>query len=63
MKLNLDLEECEKVRNLKAKTCGIYLIQNTVDGQVYVGQSVDVKRRMYGHLTALRSGLISKVNP
>jgi group I intron endonuclease len=33
----------------------IYRIRNLVDGKVYVGQAVNVKKRMYRHLWELRS--------
>ena len=35
---------------------GIYAIQNTMNKKVYVGQSVDVGSRLYGHLSELRDG-------
>jgi group I intron endonuclease len=33
----------------------IYRIRNLVDGKVYIGQAVNVKKRMYRHLWELRS--------
>lgn len=30
----------------KIKTCGIYLITNTINDKVYVGQSIDIERRI-----------------
>lgn len=36
--------------------CGIYMIQNKVNGNIYIGQSVDVYNRWKEHLCALRGG-------
>lgn len=36
--------------------CGIYLIRNTVDGKVYVGQSSHINRRWREHKKAMRLG-------
>jgi group I intron endonuclease len=33
---------------------GIYLIKNMINGKVYVGSTVNAKRRKYSHFTALR---------
>lgn len=33
---------CDAIRN---NCCGIYLIRNNVNNKVYIGQSVDIKRR------------------
>lgn len=30
-------------------TCGIYIIKNTINDKVYVGQSVDIEHRFYAH--------------
>lgn len=38
------------------KIMGVYYIKNTVTGQIYVGSSVDINRRLNGHLSALRKG-------
>lgn len=35
-------------------TCGIYMIQNTVNGKIYIGQAVDIERRWVEHKTELR---------
>ena len=35
-------------------TCGIYMIQNLVNGKIYIGQSVDIERRWGEHKTRLR---------
>jgi group I intron endonuclease len=35
---------------------GIYCIRNTIDGKMYVGQSVDIKRRFHVHRCALKQG-------
>ena len=37
-------------------TCGIYLIRNTVNGKVYVGQSSYINRRWREHKKAMRLG-------
>lgn len=36
---------------------GIYIIKNTYDGKVYIGQSVDVKRRIRDHKRLLKFGI------
>lgn len=36
---------------------GIYIIKNTYDGKVYIGQSVDVKRRLRTHKRLLNLGI------
>lgn len=38
------------------KICGIYGIVNTANGKWYVGQSVDLKRRIDAHLNNLKLG-------
>jgi len=38
----------------KEKLCGIYCIENLVDGKGYIGQSKDIKRRFICHLSNLR---------
>lgn len=35
-------------------TCGIYIIQNLVNGKMYIGQSVDIERRWGRHRSELR---------
>ena len=40
----------------RVKISGIYLIVNTVNGKVYVGQAVDIQRRWRRHKTDLRGG-------
>lgn len=37
------------------KKCGIYIIKNTVNDMVYIGQSVDIKVRWYAHITAAKN--------
>jgi group I intron endonuclease len=36
---------------------GVYMIQNTANGKVYVGSSMDVPRRFSQHLRQLRQGV------
>ena len=36
------------------KICGIYKITNTLNGKVYIGQSVNVQERFYEHKRKLR---------
>lgn len=38
------------------KVMGIYYIENSVNGKRYIGSSVDIKRRLAGHLNNLRKG-------
>lgn len=44
----------EKISKILGKitTCGIYKITNLKTGECYIGQSVDVKKRIYDHLKA-----------
>ena len=35
---------------------GVYFILNTKNGKKYVGSSVDINRRLRGHINALRKG-------
>ena len=35
--------------------CGIYMIKNSINGKVYIGQSADIKKRWIKHKTALNS--------
>lgn len=35
-------------------TCGIYMIQNRVNGKMYIGQAVDIERRWVDHKSGLR---------
>ena len=35
-------------------TCGIYMIQNLVNGKMYIGQAVDIERRWGRHRSRLR---------
>ena len=35
-------------------TCGIYMIQNKVDGKIYIGQAVDIEKRWQRHKGDLR---------
>lgn len=37
--------------------CGIYCIRNTVDGKLYIGSSLNIKRRWNGHRSQLRRGV------
>ena len=36
--------------------CGIYLIQNIIDGKIYIGQAVDIGLRWSSHLSLLQAG-------
>ena len=33
-------------------TCGIYKIENKINGKVYIGQSIEIERRWQKHLNA-----------
>ena len=35
-------------------TCGIYMIQNKVNGKIYIGQSVNIEKRWKNHKSELR---------
>lgn len=41
---------------MSEKVCGVYFIKNTVNEKFYVGSSVDINRRLKGHLSSLRNG-------
>ncbi len=38
---------------MKNKICGIYYIKNTLNNNIYVGQSINIKARFYAHKSAL----------
>lgn len=46
---------------MRKKVVGIYIIENTLRGKVYVGQSVDVSKRLTTHMGTLRKG--AHINP
>lgn len=37
-------------------TCGIYMIQNKINGKMYIGQAVDIEKRWGEHRSGLRGG-------
>ena len=37
-------------------TCGIYMIQNTINGKIYIGQSIDIELRFKSHKNKLERG-------
>jgi group I intron endonuclease len=39
---------------------GIYAIENTVNGKIYIGQAQDVYRRWHAHMTASRAGKMAR---
>ena len=41
-------------------TCGIYKIENLINGKVYIGQSIEIERRWQKHLAATDDFLIHK---
>ena len=38
-----------------SKICGIYIIKNTINDKVYIGQSVNIQARWYAHCASARS--------
>ena len=38
------------------ETSGIYMIKNKINGKVYIGQSVDIKKRWSSHIRNLENG-------
>jgi group I intron endonuclease len=43
------------------KICGIYKIENIINGDIYIGSSIDVLRRWRQHIATLRLGKGSKI--
>lgn len=41
-------------------TCGIYKIENLINGKVYIGQSIEIEKRWQKHLNAKDDFLIHK---
>lgn len=41
-------------------TCGIYKIENKINGKIYIGQSIEIERRWQKHLNAKDDFLIHK---
>lgn len=41
-------------------TCGIYKIENLINGKIYIGQSIEIERRWQKHLAATDDFLIHK---
>jgi len=51
-------EEGIKERELKLKTlrnCGIYIIQNNINNHIYIGSSINIKKRFNSHLNLLNT--------
>lgn len=40
----------------RGEKCGIYAIENTINGKVYIGQAQDIYVRWHNHCAALRKG-------
>ena len=40
----------------RERICGIYKIENKIDGKIYLGLSINIHHRMSVHLSALRKG-------
>lgn len=43
--------------NVKNRTAGVYQIRNTLDGKVYIGSSVNIKKRLQTHRYELKKGI------
>ena len=41
-------------------TCGIYKIENLINGKVYIGKSIEIEKRWQKHLNAKDNFLIHK---
>lgn len=51
-------EEGLKERELKIKTlknCGIYIIQNNINNHIYIGSSINIKKRLNSHVNLLNT--------
>jgi group I intron endonuclease len=44
----------ENILKLNKNVCGIYFLINTTNGKIYVGSSVDVRKRLLAHMAHLR---------
>lgn len=40
------------------KYSGIYIVENLIDGKAYIGQSVDMQRRLHDHFVGRKSNII-----
>lgn len=51
-----------KTSKLHENVCGIYCIRNTVNQKVYIGKSINIRQRMYGHIGSLNSKNVKEEN-
>lgn len=42
---------------MRNKICGIYCIENILNDRKYIGQSVDIQMRFYGHKSKLNRNI------
>jgi group I intron endonuclease len=42
--------------NMKNRICGIYCIENLINGKKYIGASKNIEKRIYSHFQLLRNG-------
>lgn len=40
------------------KYSGIYIVENLINGKAYIGQSIDMQRRLHNHFVGRRSNVI-----
>jgi group I intron endonuclease len=46
-----------QIRGTKITVCGVYVIENTVNGKLYIGSTANFQKRKNAHLSCLRRGV------